>query len=86
MELRNCRNWVLCSILCITKVSSAYLLCNVGGLAAAQADWGSHGYSLDLFIILTLEEEICVFEAELKKGGDMMNGHCCSYVEFYILF
>ena len=30
------------------------------------ADWETHGSTMDLFIILTLEEEVCVFEAELQ--------------------
>ena len=30
------------------------------------ADLGTHGSTMDLFIILTLEEEVCVFGADLK--------------------
>ena len=28
-----------------------------------------------LFIILTPEEEVCVFKTELQKGNDMWDGH-----------
>ena len=31
-----------------------------------RVDGGTHGCTLNLFIILTLEEEVCVFEAELQ--------------------
>ena len=30
-----------------------------------RADWGTHGCILDLFIILTLEEEVCIFKVFL---------------------
>ena len=71
-----CKNFSLCSVCCITKVSSTNLFHNVGGLSTVlrahlfkifhvyvfyyQADWESHGCSLHLFIILTLEEKICM--------------------------
>ena len=31
------------------------------------ADGGTHGCTMDLFIVLTLEEEVDVFEAELQE-------------------
>ena len=51
-----------------------------------MADGGFHGYSLDLFIILTLEEEIHVFDAELQMCGDKLNGLDSSWVVFCVLF
>ena len=30
-----------------------------------RADGGTHGSTLELFIVLTLEEEVCFFKAEL---------------------
>ena len=34
--------------------------------------------TLDLFIILTLEEEVGVGQAELQQGGDLLDGHAGS--------
>ena len=39
------------------------------------ADGGSHSCTLDLFIILTLEEEVGVGKAELQQGSDLRDGH-----------
>ena len=39
------------------------------------ADGGTHGSTMDLFIMLTLEEEVCVFEAQLQKCDDVLDGH-----------
>ena len=39
------------------------------------ADGGSHSCTLNLFIILTLEEEVGVGEAELQQGSDLGYGH-----------
>ena len=36
-----------------------------------RADGGTHGCSMDLFIILTLEEEVGISEAELQKGDNL---------------
>ena len=36
---------------------------------------GTLGCTMDPFIILTLEGEVCVFEAELHKGDYLGNGH-----------
>ena len=41
-------------------------------------DGGSHSCTLDLFIILTLEEEVGVGQAELQQGGDLLDGHAGS--------
>ena len=54
-------------------------------LSHNRAKGGPHSCSLDLCIILTLEEEICLFEAELQIGGDMMNGHGSSSVDLCVL-
>ena len=66
----------------MTKVSSAYLSHkweHVGGKAKSfdlklfykqvgneGADWATHGSTIDLFVILTSEEEVCVFEAKIQ--------------------
>ena len=42
------------------------------------ADGGTHSCTLDLFIILTLEEEVGVGQAELQQGGDLLDGHAGS--------
>ena len=39
------------------------------------ADGETHSCTLDLFIILTLEEEVGVGQAELQQGGDLLDGH-----------
>ena len=39
------------------------------------ADGGTHGSTMELFIILTLEEEVCVFEAELQYCDNLLYGH-----------
>ena len=39
------------------------------------ADGGSHSCTLDLFIILTLEEEVGVGKTELQQGGDLWDRH-----------
>ena len=69
----------------MTKVSSTYLshrwrwgrtddlnfelfheqVCNNG------ANGGTYGCTIDLFEILTLEEEVCVFKAKLKQDNDL---------------
>ena len=46
-----------------------------------RADGGSHSCTLDLFIILTLEEEVGVGEAELQQGSDLGYGHAGSLGE-----
>ena len=35
----------------------------------------TNGSTMDLFIILTLEEEVCVFEAKLQQGDYLRDGH-----------
>ena len=47
-------------------------------LAMRGADGGTHSCTLDLFIILTLEEEVGVGQAELQQGGDLLDGHAGS--------
>ena len=42
------------------------------------ADGGTHGSIMDLFIILTLEEEVHVFEAELQQGEYFWDRHTSS--------
>ena len=39
------------------------------------ADGGTHSCTLDLFLILTLEEEVGMGQAELQQGGDLLDGH-----------
>ena len=52
---------------------------------------GTHSSTLNLFIIPTLEEEVCVIKAELQKGDyilDYMMVLCCnvgSSVNFFVL-
>ena len=36
---------------------------------------GAHGSTMYLFMILTLEEEIGVFKAELQEGDYLWDGH-----------
>ena len=38
-------------------------------------DGRTHGCTMELFIKLTLEEEVCVFKAELQKGDYLLDGH-----------
>ena len=75
----------------MTKVSSTNLSHREGGLGQVLkvftsnfsmnrlgmrgADGGFHSYTLDLFIILTLEEEVSVGKAELQYGCDLWYGH-----------
>ena len=42
------------------------------------ANGGTHSCTLDLFIILTLEDEVGVGQAELQQGGDLLDGHAGS--------
>ena len=35
--------------------------------------------TMDLFIIFTLEEEVCIFEAELQKGDYLRDRTCWSF-------
>ena len=44
-------------------------------LAMSRLMGGPHSSTLDLFIILTVEEEVSVVEAELQQGGDLRYGH-----------
>ena len=75
----------------MTKVSSTNLSHREGGLGKdcrawtsnsfhedvgyERADGGSHSCTLDLFIILTLEEEVGVGKPELQQGGDLWDRH-----------
>ena len=43
-----------------------------------RTDGGTHSCTLDLFIILTLEDELGVGQAELQQGGDLLDGHAGS--------
>ena len=43
-----------------------------------EAKGGTHSCTLDLFIILTLEEEVGVGQAELQQGGDLLDRHAGS--------
>ena len=82
---------MLCSALMMIKVSSTNLSHRVGGrgqelrafdfkIFHEQVNYegtngGTHRSTLDLFIKLTLEEEVCVFEAELQEGNYLLDGH-----------
>ena len=76
-----CSSCLLCYASWMTEVSSAYLSHKQGvwgkakgldfelfhkGIGNEGADGGTHGSTIDLFIILTLEEEVCAFEAKLQ--------------------
>ena len=76
-ELVCCKNRWLCSTFQIKKVSSTYLSQSLGGwgvelrpwfqtfheqVSYNKADGGTHGCIMDLFIILTLEEEIGILD------------------------
>ena len=53
----------MCSALIMTKVGYE------------GTDGGTHSSTLDMFIKLTLEDDVCVFKAELQKGNYALNGH-----------
>ena len=38
-------------------------------------DGGTHGCTMNLFVILTLEEEVHVFKAELQQHDNLLDGH-----------
>ena len=79
-----------CSTLLMTKVSSTNLShrVRVGAwtkgfdlkllheqVGYERTNGGTHGSTMDLFIKLTLEEEVCVFKAELQEGSYLLDGH-----------
>ena len=39
------------------------------------AEWGTHGCTMNLFVILTLEEEVSIFMAELQQHDNLLDGH-----------
>ena len=41
-------------------------------------DGGTHGCTMYLFIIFTLEEKTGIFEAEFQQCNDVINGHASS--------
>ena len=101
MNLMCFMNWFVCSVFFMTKVSSTYLLQNLGwsgnvwialiSLFHEQVghSWTygwSHGCSLHLFIILTLEQEIHVLEAKPQQGNGVWDAHGFSVKEYCILF
>ena len=49
------------------------------------ADGGTHGRTMDLFVILTLEGEICVFEAKLQECDNLLYGHIGPLGECWVL-
>ena len=79
-ELMWCSSCALCSALWITRVSSANLAkgeswSSVKGIDFKLlheqvdnegADGGTHGCTMDLFIVLILEEEVGVFKTEFQ--------------------
>ena len=40
-----------------------------------RVDGGTHGCTMYLFIVLTLEEEVGVFKAKLQECDNLGNGH-----------
>ena len=40
-----------------------------------DTDGGIHGYTMDLFIILTLEGKVGTFQAAFQQCGDVLYGH-----------
>ena len=54
-------------------------------LAMKVADGGTHGCTMDLFIVLTLEEEVGVFEAELQECDNLGYGHLGPLGECWVL-
>ena len=75
----------------MTKVSSTNLSHRLGGCEAGTkafdlklfheqvcyegTNGGTHSSILNLFIKLTLQQEVCVFKVELQKGNYVLNGH-----------
>ena len=39
------------------------------------ANGRTHGSTTDLFVILTLKKEVCVFEAKLQECDSLLYGH-----------
>ena len=87
------KHLVLCSVYLMTKVSSTYfplfgrVSYSVDDLSLNPfheqvgnngSDGRSHSCTIDLLIILTLEEETCVFETELQKCDDIVYAQGCS--------
>ena len=50
-----------------------------------EANGGTHGRTMDLFIILTLQEELCVFEAKLQQGDYLRDGNASPLGEWVLL-
>ena len=46
---------------------------------------GSHGSTMDLLVILTLEEKVCIFEAKLQQCDNLLSGHVGPLEECWIL-
>ena len=101
MELMYSRNWFLCSVFWMKKMSSTSLLHKLGsGRCADGPDFELHskhfGHNvaygephscyLSLFILLTMEQEKSVLEAEPQQGSAMLHANGCSVQEFCILF
>ena len=49
------------------------------------ANGGTHVYTMDLFIIVTLEEEVSVFETKLQQGDYLGERHGCPLWEKGVL-
>ena len=90
MELMCWMNCRLCSACWMTEVSSTYLSHRLGGFGAGLMaldsksslnrvnsegfDGAIHGYTMDLFKILTLEEEVGIFEGRLQQCNGVSEG------------
>ena len=40
-----------------------------------RSDGGTHVCTMNLFIVITLEEEVCIFKAKLQLCDNMLDGH-----------
>ena len=102
------RSCWLCSALLMTKVSSTNLSQRLGVWEKTEGfdlklfheqvynertNGGAHSSTLNLFIILTLEKEVCLFMAELQKGDYVLDWHVgpllqcrflCSFLLYYV--
>ena len=90
----------LCSAFWMTRVSSTNLNQRLGVEGRLEgfgfklfheqvcyegADGGTQGCTINLFIVLTLEEEVGVFEAELQECDNLGNGHLGPLGECWVL-
>ena len=46
---------------------------------------GTHGSTMDQFVILTLEEKVCVFKAKLQECDYLLYGQVSPLLEKWVL-